>query len=175
MFHWDLLLPQGKEHFTCEQYYPSLCRFLDYVEEELELEVVIAAHPKSNHVDYPEYFGKRRVLRDQTLHLIKKSKLVISHASTALIYVILEKKPLLFLTSAEYGTDLSYSKFLEMMAHSLGTSLINIDEEPYSINWEKELTVNEAVYLKYRHQYIKKEGSDELNTWQTLANRLKKW
>ena len=74
MFHWDLLLPQGKEHFTCEQYYPSLCRFLDYVEKELGLNVVIAANPKSNHVEYPEYFGKRRTLQDQTLRLIKKSK-----------------------------------------------------------------------------------------------------
>ena len=88
--------------------------------------------------------------------------------------MILEKKPLLFLTSAEYGADLSYSKFLEMMAHSLGTSLINIDEEPYSINWEKELLVNEVMYLKYRQQCIKKAGSEELNTWQIFANHLKK-
>ena len=175
VFHWDQLLPQGKEHLTYEQYFPSLCRFLDYVEVELQLKVIIAAHPKSNHVDYPEYFGKRRVLRDQTLNLIKKSKLVISHASTALTYVVLEKKPLLFLTSAGYEADLSYSKFMEMMAHSLGTSIINIDEEPYSINWEKELAVNEEIYLKYKHQYIKKKDSDELNAWQTLANRLKEW
>jgi hypothetical protein len=64
---------------------------------------------------------------------------------------------------------------MKMMVLSLGTSLINIDEEPYSINWEKELAVNEEAYLKYKHQYIKKEGSDELNTRQTLANRLKEW
>tara|TARA_B100000315_G_scaffold98471_2_gene90491 strand:- start:781 stop:1968 length:1188 start_codon:yes stop_codon:yes gene_type:complete len=175
MFPWDQLLPNGVTHLTVERYYPSLCRFLDYVEKELELEVVIAAHPKSNHVGHPKYFGRRRTLRDQTLHLIKKSKLVISHNSTALTYVVLEKKPLLFLTTAEYKSDLSYSKFMKTTALSLGTSLINIDEEPYSINWEKELPVNEAVYLKYRQQYIKKEGSEELNTWQILANRLKKW
>ena len=88
--------------------------------------------------------------------------------------MVLEKKPLLFLTSAEYGADLSYSKFLEMMAHSLGTSLINIDEEPYSINWEKELPVNEAMYLEFRQQYIKKEDSEKLNTWQIFTNHLKK-
>ena len=56
-----------------------------------------------------------------------------------------------------------------------GASIINIDEEPYSINWEKELPVNEVMYLKYRQQYIKKEGSEELNTWQIFANHLKKW
>jgi len=174
MFHSDRYLPQGEKHLTCDRYYPSLCRFFDYAEKELELEVIIAAHPKSNHVDYPEYFGRRRVFRDQTLHLIKKSKLVISHASTALAYVVLEKKPLLFLTSAEYEADLSYSKFMEINALFLGTSLINIDEEPYSVNWEKELAVNEAMYLRYRQQYLKKEGSEELNSWQILANHLKR-
>ena len=174
MFSWDILLPLGKKILTCERYYPSLCRFLDYVEKELKLEVVIAAHPKSNHIDHPEYFGKRRLLRDQTLHLIKKSKLVISHASTALTYVVLEKKPLLFLTSAEYKAALILQRDMEMMALSLGKSLINIDEEPYPINWEKELSVNEELYLKYKQQYIKKEDSEELNTWQIFANRLEK-
>ena len=61
-----------------------------------------------------------------------------------------------------------------MMALSLGTNLINIDKEPYSINWEKELPVNEVMYLKYKQQYIKKEDSEELNTWQIFANHLKK-
>ena len=79
--------------------------------------------------------------------------MVISHASTALTYVVLEKKPLLFLTSAEYEADLSYSKSMEITALPLGKSLINIDEEPYSINWEKELSVNEELYLKYKQQY----------------------
>jgi hypothetical protein len=174
MFAWDTYLSQYPVILTTEQYYPSLCRFLDYVEKELALEVVIAAHPKSKHVDYPEYFGRRRIFCDQTPHLIQKSKLVISHQSTALTYVVLEKKPLLFLTSAEYEADLSYSKLLEITALSLGTSVINIDEGPYSINWEKELPVNEVMYLKYRQQYIKKEGSEELNTWQIFANHLKK-
>ncbi len=88
--------------------------------------------------------------------------------------MVLEKKPLLFLTSAEYEADLSRSNFMKINALSLGTSVINIDEEPYSINWEKALLVNEAMYLKYRHKYIKKEGSEELNTWQIFANHLKK-
>ena len=174
MFPSDALLPYSKENITCERYYPSLCRFFDHVEKELELEVVIAAHPKSKHVDYPEYFGRRRVFCDQTPHLIKKSKLVISHQSTALTYVVLEKKPLLFLTSVEYEADPRFSKLNELIALSLGKSLINIDEEPYSVNWEKELPVNEVMYLKYRQQYIKKEGSEELNTWQIFANHLKK-
>jgi hypothetical protein len=174
MFHADRNLKHGVAHLTCERYYPSLCRFFDYVEKELKLEVVIAAHPKGKHVDYPEYFGGRRVFRDQSLQLIKKSKLVISHQSTALNYVVLEKKPLLFITTAEYEADLSYSKFLKLNGSWLGKRVINIDEVPYSISWKKELSVNEEMYLKYRQQYIKKEDSEDLNTWQILANRLKR-
>jgi hypothetical protein len=174
MFIFDALLPNARLHLTSEHYYPSLCRFLDYVEKELEIEVVIAAHPKANHIDYPEYFGKRRTLKNQTIRLIQKSKFVISHQSTALSYVVLAKKPLLLLTSAGYEDDLSYSKFIEITARALGTNIINIDKEPYPTNWEKELAVNEAMYLKYKQLYIKKDGSEELNTWQIFSNLLKK-
>jgi hypothetical protein len=170
----DGYIPYGATHLTSERYYPSLCRFFDYVEKESKLKVVIAAHPKNNHVDYPEYFGGRRVFRDQSLKVIKKSKLVISHQSTALTYVALEKRPLLFITTSEYEADLSYSKSMKKNAEFFGVRVINIDEEPCSINWEKELSVNEEMYLNYRQKYIKREGSEELNTWQIFANRLKR-
>ena len=61
--------------WAIEEYYPSHCRFFDYVEQELNLKVVIAAHPKTNHTDYPEYFGKRHVSLNQLIPLIKKSRL----------------------------------------------------------------------------------------------------
>jgi hypothetical protein len=175
MFAWDHLYPDRREgDITSEKYYPSLCRFFDYVEKELELDVIIAAHPKSKHVDHPEYYGRRRTFYDQTLQLIQKSKLVISMASSAISYVVLEKKPLLFITSVESEACLTRSNHLRTVGLSLGTNLINIDKEPYSINLEKELLVNEVMYLKYKQENLKKEGTEELNTWQIFANYLKK-
>ena len=99
MFPWDEFLPhEDPVIWTVEEYYPSQCRFFDYVEKELKLEVIIAAHPKSNHdTDRPEYFGKRQTIPNQILPLIKKSKLVMTHNSTALTLVALEKNPFLFL------------------------------------------------------------------------------
>jgi hypothetical protein len=173
MFLWDHFLPNARTVTTVERYYPSVCRFLDYVEKELNLKVIIAAHPKSSHDDYPEYFGRRRTLRNQTLRLIKKSKLVIVHLSTALTYAVLEKKPCLFITTAEYERDISFSREIKMAGAPLEKTPINIDQEKYSVNWERELYVDEELYLNYKRQYIKKEGSEELNTWQVVANRLK--
>jgi hypothetical protein len=172
MFLWDHFLPNSRTCTTVEQYYPSLCRFFNYMEKELGLKIVIAAHPKSSHVEYPEYFGKRRTLQDQTLRLIKKSKLVISCISSALNYVVLEKKPWLLYTTEEYESDRYYSWEIKMEGAPFGKIPVNINKEPYSINWERELYVNEELYLNYKRQYIKKEGSEELNTWKVVANRL---
>ena len=92
MFPWDDYQPHANPLWTVEQYYPSHCRFFDYVEKELGLEVVITAHPKSNHTDdRPEYFGKRRVIPNQLLPLIKKSKFAMTHNSTTSTLVVLEK------------------------------------------------------------------------------------
>ena len=140
---------------------------------ELGLKVVIAAHPKSNHEEYPDYFGKRQTFKAQTHKLVKKAKLVIAHASTVLNLIVLEKKPVLFITTAEYEVDLEYSKRMRLMAAPLGKTCINIDTEPCPIDWGKELVVDMELYSNYERNYIKKENSEQLNTWQIMANRLK--
>ncbi|MDP6426174.1 MAG: hypothetical protein QF443_04215 [Dehalococcoidia bacterium] len=175
MFPWDELLPHENAAWTVERYYPSQCRFFDYVEKELGLEVIVAAHPKSNHADdHPEYYGKRRTIRNQILPLIKKSKLVMTHSSTALSFAVLEKKPILILTTAEFEeNDIPTSREFKAIASSLGTIPINVDATPYSIDWGKKLLVNEDLYLSYEQLYLKKADSEKLNSWQILANRLK--
>jgi hypothetical protein len=172
MHPWDELLDDNVK-WTIEEYYPSQCRFFDYLEQELNLKVVIAAHPKTNHTDYPEYFGKRHVIRYQLLPLIKKSKLVMTHNSTALDLVALEKKPVLILTNAAFKADIGFSRCLKIIAAAFGTTPIDVDQLPYSIDWQKEFLVDERLYSNYVQQYVKKTGSKKLNSLQILANRLK--
>ena len=59
------------------------------------------------------------------------------------------------------------------MANSLGKTLINIDQLPYKLDKEIEQSVDESLYSSYRQNYIKKDGSPQLHTIQTIANRLK--
>ena len=175
MFPWDAFLPQTTVVWTVEQYYPSMCRFFDYVEKELQLEVIIAAHPKANHTDdCPEYWGRRPVTRNQLLPLIKKSRFTMSHNSTALTLAVLERKPVILLSNISFEADARESRALKRLASSLGKIPINVDKLPYSIDWQKELLVNEDLYSSYQQQYIKKANSEKLNSLQILANRLKK-
>ena len=172
MHPWDELV-DGNALWTIEEYYPSHCRFFDYVEQELNLKVVIAAHPKTDHTDYPEYFGKRHVIRNQLLPLIKKSKFVMSHDSTALVLVALERKPVLLITTDGSEADISSFRALKVTAAAFGKTPIDVDKLPYSIDWQRELLVNERLYSSYVQQYVKKADSEKLNSWQILANRLK--
>jgi hypothetical protein len=172
MHPWDELV-YGGALWTIEQYYPSHCRFFDYVEQELNLKVVIAAHPKTDHTEYPEYFGKRHVIRNQLISLIKKSKLTMTHNSTALALVAVERKPVLILTNVAFEKDMSLSRSLKVTAASFGKTPIDVDQLPYSIDWQRELLADESVYSSYVQQYVKKADSEQLNSWQIFANRLK--
>jgi hypothetical protein len=174
MFTWDDHLPNADALWSINEYYPSHCRFFDYLEQELKLEVIIAGHPKSNHdTDRPEYYGKRQVISNQILPLIKKSKLVMTANSMALSLIALEKKPVLILTNAAFERDVPFSRCLKLIATSFGRTPVNVDKLPYSIDWQKELLVNEDLYLSYQQHYVKKAASEKLNSWQILANRLK--
>ncbi|MEK9627548.1 MAG: hypothetical protein VW455_00855 [Nitrospinota bacterium] len=161
-----------KHPLTVEKYFPSICRFFDFVEKQLNIKVKIAAHPKSNHPTYPDYYGNRETLSGATFGMIKNSSLVISQGSTAIQFAILLKKPIFFLTTNELEKDPIFSSDIKAFANSLGKEPINIDE-PFFVDWEKELLVDEKVYDEYINIYIKKRGTEELNTWQILANQLK--
>ena len=172
MHPWDEIR-EGNALWTIEEYYPSHCRFFDYVEQELKLKVVIAAHPKTNHIEYPEYFGKRHVIRNQLIPLIKKSRLVMSHDSTALVLVAVERKPTLILTNVAFEKDIGCSRTLKVTAASFGKTPIDVDQLPYSIDWQRELIADESIYSSYVQKYVKIAGSEKINSWQILANRLK--
>tara|TARA_B100002003_G_C13914029_1_gene444713 strand:- start:430 stop:732 length:303 start_codon:yes stop_codon:yes gene_type:complete len=98
----------------------------------------------------------------------------MTHSSTALSFAVLEKKPILILTTAEFEeNDIPTSREFKAIASSLGTIPINVDATPYSLDWGKELLVNEDLYLSYQQKYLKTANSEKLNSWQILANRLR--
>ena len=98
----------------------------------------------------------------------------MSHNSTALTLAVLERKPVILLSNISFEADARESRALKRLASSLGKIPINVDKLPYSIDWQKELLVNEDLYSSYQQQYIKKANSEKLNSLQILANRLKK-
>ena len=159
---------------TIDVYYPCLCRFFDRIESELSLTVEIAGHPGAAHSKNPDYFGGRLTQQGKTMEMIARSKLILSHGSAACNYAVIFNKPTIqfitdqFLIEASRDTD-----HLEVFANWLGTELINIDES-LDRDWEGYLEINQKAYENYKQHFIKKNASEKLNSWQIVANRVKK-
>ena len=169
-FHPDYTYAGIQPFITPDSYYPLLNRFFSLVERELGLKVVIAAHPRSHYEKHSDYFEGREWVRGKTIELVKESRLVLAHCSTALNFANLFYKPAIFLTSSDLDKSREGSG-IKKMANWFGKKPIFMDSD-INIDWAQELTVSVSHYDHYRRAYIKTEHSEELPFWQIVANRL---
>jgi hypothetical protein len=171
VFHSDYIHLDMAAPTSAEEYFPLLCKFFDYVEEKLDLEVVIAAHPRSHYEELPDFFQGRKVIRGKSSGLVRKAKLVIMQDSTSINFPVLYKKPMIFITTDNIETTI-YGKIIADFASYFKKTPINISRK-VNIDLEDELSVYEEGYAKYKHDFIKIEGTDELPFWQVVSNKIK--
>lgn len=171
-FHPDYIHMGVSPPSAPEDYYPILCRFFDLLERECGIQIVIAAHPRAHYEERCKNFGRRRVYKGKTAELVRQSGLTIAHASTSLNFAVLFQKPVLFITTNRLQQSPVAGPYIVTMATWLNKTPINLDELPH-IDWEKELTVDQASYARYQEAYIKKRGSPEKPCWQIFADFLK--
>jgi hypothetical protein len=170
-FHPDHIHSGINSSVTPDEYYPLLCNFFNYMEEELGLKVVIAAHPRSHYDKLLDFFQGRKVMREKTVELVKKSKLVILHNSTAINFSVLFKKPMIFVTMDELEKTI-HGGYISKFASYFKKTSINISKN-LDIDLERELFVYEEGYAKYKHDFIKTEGTEETPFWQVVAKKIK--
>ncbi len=170
-FHPDFIHQQIPPPTTPEEYYPLLCRFFDFLEDNYGTRIIIAAHPSSRYEELPDYFGGRPVIRGKTVQMVRKSEFVIAHSSTSLNFAVLFGKPVIFITTNKLQQS-SHGPFIKLMASWFGKRPINIDN-PIEIDWDKEFTIDKEAYSKYKNCYIKKNGSEDLLFWQVVNNKIK--
>lgn len=172
-FHPDISQLEVPFSIDANKYYQLLNNFFDKIERELGLKVIIAAHPRSRYEKLPDYFEGREWVKGRTIKLVKESRLVLTHSSTALDFANLFRKPVIFPSSSDL--DKSYlGPFIRTMANWFGKTPIPMDSD-VKIDWDRELTVSADHYNRYRQAYIKTEQSEDIPFWQIVANRLKNW
>lgn len=155
-----------------QRYYDLLNIFFDSVEKKTKHEVVIAAHPRSYYENLPDCFNGRKFVKGETLNLVKKSRIVLGHASTSLNFACLYNKPVIFMTCSELDRAWE-GDHIRGFAKSFGKQPVNM-ENPENIDWANEFKINKTMYDEYRKSYIKTDNSVELPFWQIFADRLKK-
>ena len=152
-------------------YYPELCKFFNTVTHKTGYEIIIAAHPRSNYDTLPDYFGGRRLIKNKTNDLIQNCEFVIMHVSASITLPILYSKPIIFITTQRLNKT-KFKNVIPTYAKLIGKKPINISKKVYTLDFNKELIVNDNKYNIYINDYIKKSGTQELPYWEIVSNQL---
>lgn len=171
-FHPDNASDQVPPPVEPEEYYPLLCNFFNYLEKNYDVRIIIAAHPRSHYESKPDYFEGRTIIRGKTAELVKNSGFVLMHQSFSMNFAILFKKPIIFMTTNKLNKNLIEEPSVEWLGKYFGKKVHNLNRE-VKVDLKEELIIKESAYRKYKNDYIKKEGSEELPLWQIFSNRIK--
>jgi len=144
-YHPDFVSRGIDLKFTPKEYYSEVNNALQEISTRTGLKVLIAAHPRR--VGESDYIFS--MSSNQTASLVKNSKLVIAHYSTAVNFAAIYSKPLAFITSellkrSYIGTSISD------MAHTFYKEPLNISKKKIGkINLDELLSIDQEVYTKY--------------------------
>ena len=129
--------------------------FFKKIEKKYNLNIIIAAHPRSNPKLKKDFgLGNRKSFYGKTFELTKNAKFVMSWGSTALSYAVLLKKPILFIfSSSQQKRNISGNKFAKFFANILNCNRIDIDHS-FNLGEETLYTVDLKLYEKYKKNFI---------------------
>lgn len=167
--HPDCLYMGIEFPLTPDDYYPKVCRFFDLIEQKTGAKVVIAAHPRADYDNAPDYFCGRTTAKGESARLARKSSFVIAHTSTSIDFAVLYRKPLIFLTTDALQGMVTGKNIIGIdiraMSSELGKTPVNLDHLDEGIDWNAALHVDDELYLQYVANFIKKEGTPDRPVW----------
>jgi hypothetical protein len=148
-------------------YYPALNTFFEKIESIYDMPVRIAAHPSDADEDYVRKMGVRHVIYGNTAMLTLQSSLVLMHASTAVSFAVMARKPIIFLTTQELDQS-HYGLNVMTMSESLGSPLVFMDVNNTKEIELKKIFIDECKYSLYEANYLHNEHSNEIEPWGAL-------
>lgn len=167
----DPLYTKTARVVTVSNYFPSLAKFFDGLEQELGMPVKVAAHPRADYDSVPGVFGGRELLQGETARLVNDSSLVIAHYSYAVNFAVLYRKPLIFVTTDELKASFRRAATEAISSH-FGKVPINVDCNN-GIDWKREMIVDAGIYDQYIFDFIKKPGTPKRLFWQVVGEQAK--
>lgn len=155
---------------TFERFSISLKRFFDQFEQASGMRVRIAAYPASRSEEYyRELFGDREVVFGQTAELIKGAAVVFAHASTAISFAVLWRRPLVFLSSEELRGSW-YMPWVLAPQRILQAPLIDIDGISSGADIVRSgLAINVAKYEDYENTYLRSKAAVDASIWEIFS------
>ena len=155
---------------TEEKFFSALRQFFTRFEQETGMPVVVAGYPSARYDLRPDLLKDTEIVTGRTADLISGAEVVFMHASTAISFAVLWRRPTVFLTSDEITNSWYYPR-IERMRKILNAPIVNIDQQESeqlgAAQWQK---IDESAYQGYQDTYIKSKGSPEISLWSIFMN-----
>jgi len=143
----------------------SLTKYFTEFESVSGMPVLVAGYPTERPDARAKIFGDREIIYAETAELIRNAKVVFAHASTAISFAVLWRRPIVFLTSDEM-TGSWYHPWIEAPRKILKSPIVNIDSDvPGQCNIAKWQKVDQSAYKYYEDTYIKSQDSPAISLW----------
>ena len=154
-FHDDPYI-HGYSKPLCEKkvFFHEINKFFRIIEKKFKKKVIIAGYPRSNYKE--NYFEGRKIISGKTISLVKNSKMVLMHNSTAVNYAIMYKKPIIFINSDNYL--LHYNLSIKALAAELNLTDINLSK---NINNISQPLINNDRYRHYFKILVNAHNNNE--------------
>lgn len=170
-FHHDFRMLRAKP-IDPDAYFSGLCQVFDRIENELGLEVVIAAHPRANYDPMSDCFGARQIVYGETARLVCESQLVIAHNSVSVAFAVMAERPVLLLVNkAMYERHVYQKAVFDGLAEELGRPLQFFDA-PAEVDLKSAMTVDQSRYEAYLLKYCRCPNAPRKPYWETVADTI---
>lgn len=153
---FDFVLGAQRPIVDSAAYFPMLNDFFARLESDLQIPVVVAAHPNGKEFQgYQGLFGDRTVLFDATAALTLKCRFAMTHYSSAITYPVLLRKPVLLLNSRQLKRQ-TQGVAINHIAGLLQCPQIDIDRshDRWGLSRLNLTTVSQSAYAEFERRYI---------------------
>lgn len=144
----------------------KLNTFFEYVEKKYGVEVVIASHPKTNYK--PEDFKGRKIIKYETLNLVKHAEFVLMDFSAAFSYCVIYNKKIGIITTKEFYKE--FASPLEILTRKMKLNLFRIDKDSYE-NFEPKY-LDKEIRNKYLYSFLTSPETESKTSAEILKEKL---
>lgn len=140
-----------------EQFIAEMRRFLEQVEAQFDMPVVVSAHPITAG-RIKEIYGERKIVYGDTCGYTKNAELVISCCSGAIGFAVMHGKPILLYNNFQLRRSMFYMDMQMPKARVLKAKIVDISRDPEEMDLKQYVT--KPDYKEYM-EYLTADVNDE--------------
>ncbi len=168
-FHPDIKTEIGFK-FTQEDkknFVNDMNKVFNYIKENYNLKVIIAAHPRANYKDKVDIYPNVKIEYGKTSQLVKGASLVIGNVSNSNLFAVMADKPLVLINSYIIKKCDFIETVLLEFANLTGA---NVVEKATELPKNQLPKINYEKYNLCKNEYFESGDCNKKNMWSSIID-----